>query len=104
MARPDDQTRRDFLVRLARTTAFVPPLIATVGVGPLFAGGKGNSNAAAHAAANSAVGSLSPTAQAVSNPTFNVQPQSPSTAVPWAPGQASQPPPWASPPPTQTGR
>ncbi len=116
-----EETRRDFLLRLARTVAFVPPIMASMRVASLEGQGKG---AAATPAAsdpttttsgpgkgkgasnsNSAVltdGSLSPTAQAVSSPTFNVQQ---STAQsPWDAGGSSKPPPWAAPPPTQSGR
>lgn len=107
MARSQEETRREFLLKLARTAAFVPPLVASVAVRPLSAqgpkttsggggGGKGSNTT------TSTVGSLSATANIVSTPTFQLQQQD--AQAPWSPQAPGQPPPWSRPPPTQTGR
>lgn len=103
MASPRDETRRDFLLKLARTAAFVPPLMATWGVRPLAGqGGGGKKTSTTTTSSSSTVGSISPTAQVISNPTFDLQRQQQS--APWSPRLPGQPPPWSRPPPTQTGR
>ena len=45
MTRSVDETRREFLLRMAKASAFVPPAIATLSVGRL-AGQKGSSSGA----------------------------------------------------------
>lgn len=109
MPRSVDETRREFLLKLARSAVFVAPAVATLRVGPLAAQGKGGAGAKAaaaaqqEAAATSAVtGSLSPTAQMVESPTFQLRQGA--SESPWAPGTPGQAPPWAAPPPTQSGR
>ena len=107
MPAPHDETRREFLLKLARTAAFVPPVMATVAVRPLAGQGGTTGGGGAKGVGNaqtttSTVGSLSPTAQVISNPTFSVQQAE--TASPWSPQVPGQPPPWSRPPPTQTGR
>ena len=106
MARSQDETRREFLLKLARTAAFVPPLMATVGVRPLAGQGGGSSGGGGKKTATttgtSTVGSLSPTAQVVSTPTFDLR--SEDAVSPWSPQVQGQAPPWSRPPPTQTGR
>lgn len=123
MTRSIDETRREFLRRVAATVAFVPPAMASVAATGLAAqgkagstttvddatttvtdatndtGGKGKGNSSTN---TTTIGSLSPTAQSVSTPTFSAQQSTAET--PWQPGGLSKPPPWAAPPPTQTGR
>lgn len=106
MTIPPDPTRRDFLLRLAKAAAFVPPAIATVSVRPLAGQGKassaGDTKGGGSAVGQSTVGSISPTAQQIDNSTFDTNPRD--TQQPWGPGEPGQPPPWSRPPPTQTGR
>jgi len=100
-----DPTRRDFLLRLAKAAAFVPPAMATLSVRPLAGQGGGGGKGSATAATTSSstvVGSISPTAQQIDNSQFNID-QGQSTA-PWNAQQPGEPPPWSRPPPTQTGR
>jgi len=100
MTTPRDETRRDFLLALAKAAAFVPPLMATVAVRPL-AGQGGGKGASGVGGGTSTVGSLSPTAQTLTTPTFDTQGQ---TTAPWGSEAPAQAPPWSRPPPTQTGR
>lgn len=104
MSRSTGETRREFLLTLARAAAFVPPAMATLSVRPLLAqggGGGGKTTTSTTTTSGSTVGSLSPTAQVISNPEFDLQQQQQS---PWSPQTPGQPPPWSRPPPTQTGR
>lgn len=111
MPRSVDETRREFLLKLARSAAFVPPLMASVGIREAAAQGKGSvtsndtdgGKGAGVAAGQSTVGSLSPTAQVIDNPSFRLESASQSTS-PWGASRQGAPPPWATPPPTQTGR
>lgn len=101
-----EQTRRDFLLRLAKTAAFVPPAIASFDVRPAAAQGKGSTQAQS-TSSSSTVGTLSPTAQTMPSSDFRLSTQAetqPSATAPWSPSSPSQPPPWSRPPPTQTGR
>jgi hypothetical protein len=106
MTKPPDPTRRDFLLKLARTAAFVPPAMATLAVRPLVGQGKasatGDTKGAGTAVGQTTVGAISPTAQLIDNSVFDTEPRG--TREPWAPREPSQPPPWSRPPPTQTGR
>lgn len=107
MAKSRDETRRAFLLKVARTAVFVPPMMASVGVRPLAGQGSNVSNTggtkgAGVAAGQTTVGSLSPTANAVSTPTFQLQQQD--AQAPWSPETPGAAPPWSRPPPTQTGR
>lgn len=119
MTRSKEETRRAFLLKLARTAAFVPPLVATLDVrnaaaqggggggggpggGGTTTGGGGGGGGKPNAATT--VGSLSPTAQVTASPTLDLQTTQQNTAAPWSPDAPSQPPPWSRPPPTQTGR
>ena len=105
MTTPADPTRRDFLLKLAKAAAFVPPAMATLSVRPVAAQGGGGGKGSATAATTSSstvVGSISPTAQQIDNSQFSID-QGQSTS-PWNAQQPGQPPPWSKPPPTQTGR
>ncbi len=108
MATLPDPTRRDFLLKLAKAAAFVPPVMATLSVRPLAGQGGGSSVSSTGtkgggvAAGQTTIGSISPTAQQIDNSRFNID-QGPSTS-PWNAQQPGEPPPWSRPPPTQTGR
>lgn len=104
MPRSIDETRRDFLLRLAKTAAFVPPAMASFDVRP--AEGQGGPVAGVGGGPPT-TGSLSPTAQTMPDADFRLNPDArtePSSTAPWTPSRPSQPPPWSRPPPTQTGR
>jgi len=91
-----DETRRSFLLRLAAVAAFVPPAMVTLDVRPLLAQGKGSSGKGA----SSTVGSMSPTAAAVSQPIWSEdQITSPTQVAPWDAAGPAQIPPWSRPPP-----
>jgi hypothetical protein len=100
MSRSVDETRRDFLVRLARTALFVAPAVVSLDAAPLAAqgGGKGK------ATTTSTVGSLTPTSagalQAPSQQQIQTDPSG--STLPWAPGSGETAP-WTVPPPTSTG-
>lgn len=115
-----DETRRDFLVKLARTAVFVPPLMATVALGEAegavkkvgSTGANSGSGTGAGTSGNqgngqgNTIGGVSPTAQQVASPSFSLSQQQAAAASessPWAPGAPSDPPPWSAPPPAQTG-
>lgn len=113
MSRPQEETRREFLLKLAKGAAFVPPIMATVGVRPVAGqgggggggpggGGPGGGGGKGGAQAVTTVGTLSPTAGAVTTPAFQLQQQD--AQAPWAPQTPGAAPPWSRPPPTQTGR
>lgn len=94
-----DETRREFLLRLARTSAFVPPALMTLEVGSALAQGKGSG--ATGAPGQQQFGGLSPAARIespVSSDQIRAEP-----AEPWDPGRATGSPPWSRPPPTQGG-
>ena len=106
MSRSVEETRRDFLVRLARTVAFVAPVMVSLDASPLAGqGGGGNTTTTGgkgKATTTSTVGSLTPTSDgALMAPTQEQQLQTDET-LPWAPG-SSEPAPWTVPPPTSTG-
>ena len=62
MSESIEQTRRAFLLRLARATVFTPPLIATLKVQPLAAWGEGEGEEEEEGG-EEAVGGTSPTSQ-----------------------------------------
>ena len=97
MSRSLDETRRDFLLRLARTAAFVAPVVATLDAAPVAAQGKASKTSAA---TSSVVGSLTPTSSQAVEQQLRIQ--SPDETVPWAPGSGDAAP-WTVPPPTSTG-
>jgi len=100
MSRSVEETRRDFLVRLARTAAFVAPAMLTLDAAPLAA--QGSSTSAGQA---TVVGSLTPTSDgALMAPSQEQQLQTdPSgSTLPWAP-ESGETAPWTVPPPTSTG-
>jgi hypothetical protein len=101
MSRSVEETRRDFLVRLARTAAFVAPAVLTLDAAPLAAqgGGGGKAGKAAATSSSSVVGSLTPTS--LQAPLLETQLQSDET-VPWDPASGETAP-WTVPPPTSTG-
>jgi hypothetical protein len=97
MSRSLEETRRDFLVRLARTAGFVAPVVLSLDAAPLAAQGGGAGQGGGKGAGQATVvGSLTPTSQSTQQ-----QLESDPT-VPWDPtsGQAA---PWSVPPPTSTG-
>lgn len=96
MPHAPQETRRSFLLRLAAVTAFVPPAMMTVNVRPLLAQGQGGGKSSS--SGGSTIGSLSPTAQAVSQPAFQLE-QSASPSAPWDASGPVQSPPWSRPPP-----
>ena len=95
MSRSLDETRRDFLVRLARTAGFVAPVVLSLDAAPLAAQGSGKGKNAT--TTTSTVGSLTPTSLMATQQQIQSDP-----TVPWDPttGQAA---PWSVPPPTSTG-
>jgi len=99
-----EETRRDFLLRLARTAPFVPPAMATLDVRPLLAQGGSTSGGKTSTSSSSTVGSLSPTAQTVSQPTFQLESTSSTSSAPWDASGPTQVPPWSRPPPGTDGR
>jgi len=113
MPRSTDETRREFLKRLARTAAFVPPALVTLSASRAAAqkgqsAGKaaGQVSSTAQQAASqqaTAVGGTTPAAQTQGR--FQVDPglQSGQQSQPWNPGRAAGTPPWAKPPPTSAG-
>lgn len=102
MGASPEETRRDFLIRLARAGAFVPSLMLTVDVAPLLAGGKGGGGGKGSSSGGSTVGSLSPTAAPVANP-FNLNVQQQTQSAPWDAAGPAQLPPWARRPPGTSG-
>lgn len=114
MTKPDP-TRRDFLLKLAKTVAFVPPAMASLSVRPLAGQGKTTTTTSSSSETTSGggkggttssdattVGSTSPTAQVIDQSQFNLE--GTTTTSPWDARAPGQPPPWSRPPPTQTGR
>lgn len=102
MTRSLDETRRDFLVRLAKGAAFVPPALFTVDVSRVAAqGGGGGKGGKTATTTSSVVGTLTPTAPAAVQQQLQIDMQS-TQSVPWDPGSAESPP-WSAPPPTSTG-
>lgn len=102
MSTPVDETRRDFLLRLARAGAFVPPALLTLEVGSALGQGKGSG--ATTAPGQQQFGGLSPAARIespITSDQIRADPAEP--ARPWDPGQATGSPPWSQPPPTQGG-
>ncbi len=99
MSRDADGTRREFLIRLAKAAAFVPPTMASLDVRPLYArvqgGGKSSTTT------STTIGSISPTAQRIEDSQFSIDGSATSTPQtgPWDNRQPSRPPPWARPPP-----
>lgn len=103
MPRSIDETRRDFLRRLAKTAAFVPPAMATFDVRPGSAQGKGTTQAQS-VSQSATVGELSPTAQVQPGADFRLDPNAQASPAPWTRSRPGEAPPWSRPPPTQTGR
>ena len=106
MSRSVEETRRDFLVRLARTAAFVAPAMLTLDAAPLAAQGSSTSAGQGKATGQATVvGSLTPTSDgALMAPSQEQQLQTdPSgSTLPWAP-ESGETAPWTVPPPTSTG-
>ena len=96
MPRSIDETRRQFLIRLARATVLVPPVVATLRPPPLDAQGQGR--ALGHAK-RAAAGLLSP----ASLPAVQSSGSTTQEAAPWEPTAPSDSPPWSAPPPSSTG-
>lgn len=114
MSRSVDETRREFLKRLARSAAFVPPALLTLSASRAGAQSKGQSagKAAAQAAAPAqqtsapaatAIGGTTPSAQTQGRFQLDPSLQGKSEDQPWDPGRAAGTPPWAKPPPTSAG-
>lgn len=101
MTRSLDETRREFLLRLARGAAFVPPTLLTLSVSRALGAQKGTGGGKPNAAAPT---SAATTGVSTAAPVraFQVQPQEP--GAPWDPGRPAGAPPWSKPPPTQAGR
>lgn len=102
MGTPAEETRRSFLLRLAAAATFVAPAMATVDVRPLLAqgGGGGKTTTSTTTTGGSTVGSLSPTAAAVSQPVLGDQTlQQATPTTPWDASGPAQTPPWARQPP-----
>jgi len=105
MSKGTDGTRREFLIRLAKAAAFVPPAMASVDVRPLYArvqGGGKSTTSTASSTSSTTIGSISPTSQQIDNSQFNIDGgATPSTqSAPWDTRQPSRPPPWSRPPPS----
>lgn len=112
MSRSVDETRREFLLRLAKGAAFVPPALLTLDVTRAF-GQKGPTTTGTGATSPTAGGTgtgdetAAATTTGVSPPggalrAFSVEREQ--SAEPWDPGRSAGSPPWSKPPPTQTGR
>lgn len=112
MSGETDETRRAFLIRLAKTAAFVPPAVATVDVRDLFAQGKSTTSTTSTTTTSSSsgktssttsggttVGSISPTSQRIDQTEFSTFGGSEPAQAPWETRAPGQPPPWARPPP-----
>jgi hypothetical protein len=103
MSRSVEETRRDFLVRLARTALFVAPAVVSLDASPLAAQG-GTTGGKGKATTTSTVGSLTPTSsgalQAPSQQQMQTDPSG--STLPWAP-ESGETAPWTVPPPTSTG-
>lgn len=84
-----EETRREFLLRLARGATLVAPVVATLRPDA----------AAAQDLLGSLTGSLSP----LSTTSVQQQPTSSEQLAPWEPAGATQSPPWERPPPTASG-
>ena len=97
-SRSVDETRRDFLLRLARGASLAAPVVLTLRAEEARAQGKGSAAAQQAAAATSALGGLSPATTAVQS-----QPAGTEQLAPWDPAAATQPAPWERPPPTSSG-
>lgn len=91
MSQSVDETRREFLLDLARASAFVPPAVLTLGVGRALG------QRPAHA------GRPTPTASLESPDDFDDVQRLPGEQQPWDAGRAGGAPPWSRPPPTQGG-
>lgn len=106
MTKSEDHTRREFLLKLAKATAFVPPVIATLDVHPVAGGGAMGAMAAATttsagmgmAAAVTVVGGASSTAQLDSGLRFEFRGSAGSQTPTAQPGGRPTAP-WAKPPP-----
>lgn len=106
MSRSVDETRRTFLKRLAKTVAFVPPVMATLDVsqgGGQGPPGGGGGSAGGTGGGAQTFGGLTPTASTLQG-TGDFQIRDQEGALPWNPGASGGEPPWSKPPPTQTGR
>lgn len=113
MSRSVDETRREFLKRLARAAAFVPPALVTLrpseaGAQKSKAAGQAAGQAAQQAQQSAtqqatAVGGTTPAAQTQGNFRMNPSVQGQQQNQPWDPGRSAGTPPWAKPPPTAGG-
>lgn len=118
MSKSTHETRRAFLVLLARTAVFVPPALASLSVDRLGAsvtqgkGGGTNTNSGngkgagtdgntGNGAGNS-IGSLSASGQQVQTTGFRTRGQAADQTAPWNPGTSGAAP-WSRPPPSSTG-
>ncbi len=107
MSRSVDETRREFLRRLARAAAFVPPALVTLR--PSEAGAQKGAGKQAQQVQQSAaqqaaaVGGTTPAAQTQGNFRINPGVQDQQQNQPWDPGRSAGTPPWAKPPPTAGG-
>lgn len=89
MAGPSlEETRREFLLRLARGATLAAPVVITLRPDEAAAQGKGPPTA----------GGLSPSSTAVQD-----QPSGTEQLAPWEPAGSAKPAPWERPPPTSSG-
>lgn len=98
MSRSIDETRREFLVRLAHTAGFVAPVVLSLDAAPVAAQSDTIAGQGKAVGQSSVVGSLTPTSNAPSSQQLLQSDPS----VPWDPGSGEVAP-WSVPPPTSTG-
>lgn len=93
MSRSVDETRRDFLKRLARAAAFVPPALVTLRPSEARAQKKAGGSG------------VTPPGQSQTQGSFRLDPSqgNQQDPQPWNPGRSAGTPPWAEPPPTAGG-
>lgn len=112
MSERRDHTRREFLIRLAKASAFVPPALVTLRVSRAYGQGQGpGGGGQAAGAAQQTAGGVGQGAPVTGGPspagTARMQQGTPTLdpdAEPWEQQGPAGPPPWSRPPPTQGGR